>query len=191
MCYFFSWWIVWEEILRKFAFPLQLSHYIIYIQVFDLPVLLHFFINVVTSWNIYLAPKTVLSCVALILSLSRSALVGQGTWEELWVSWVQCQHWWFNCGGQILCAIQMILAWLESSQMQVKEFCEWIAVRNAPWAGTRVNSRKPLLAWILNLSTGSRWNVRWVTSGVRDRHIRQNEWLWIALLVCRVLLWFL
>lgn len=79
---------VWEEILRQFAFPLplQLSPQIKYIQVFVSSVLLHFFINVVTSWNVCLAPETVLSCVALILSLSRSALVVQGTWEELRVS---------------------------------------------------------------------------------------------------------
>lgn len=61
------------------------------------------------------APETALSCVALILSLSRSAIVVQGTWEEMWVSWVQCQHCWVNCRGQIWGAIQLILAWLESS----------------------------------------------------------------------------
>lgn len=57
-----------------------------YVQVFVSSVLLHFFINVVTSWNACLASETALSCVALILSLLRSALVVQGTWEELWVS---------------------------------------------------------------------------------------------------------
>lgn len=111
VCLFFM--NVWEEILRQPAFPLQLSPQKKYIQVFVSSVLLHFFINVVTSWNVCLAPEAALSCVTLILFLS--ALVVQGTWEELWVSWVQCQHWWFNCRGQILCAIQMILALLESS----------------------------------------------------------------------------
>lgn len=68
---------VWEEILRQPAFPLplQLFPQMKYIQGFVSSVMLHFVINVVTSWGVCLAPETALSCVALILSQSRNALV--------------------------------------------------------------------------------------------------------------------
>lgn len=58
--YFFSW---WKEILRQPAFPLplQFSPQMKYVQVFVSSVLLHLFINVVTSWNACLLLKLLLA----------------------------------------------------------------------------------------------------------------------------------
>lgn len=50
--------------------------------------------------------------------------------------------WWFHCTRQVLCAVRMILAWLESSP-DAGEGILWVSSsqpQNSAWAGTRVNS---------------------------------------------------